>query len=87
MFTENEGKLIAFIERSVVTNTVRRTTEVGLIAQELNLPRQEVSDMVGDLVKRGDLKCATETWHDYCYIVPPSIALPSHLEWCNPFGL
>jgi hypothetical protein len=87
MLTGNEQRLVAYIERTFLQKRVKRTTEVGLISDETGLSQAEVTAMIPDLVQRGFLRTATESWKDYCWITIPSAALPPHLTICQPFGL
>lgn len=87
MLTENEQKIVAYVERACLDGAGVRTTEVRMIADKVGLLGQEVADSIVDLVKRGHLKCATESWRDYCWILTPSIPLPGNLNICSPFAL
>lgn len=85
--TADEQKVVAFVERSVLYNNVIRTDEIDQIAADTGIERSEVAKMIPDLVRRGYLKCATESWGNSCWITVPYAALPPHLTYCDPFGL
>lgn len=83
----NEQRIVAYVERACLNGPGVRTTEVRYIADNVGLLPQEVADLIVDLVKREHLKCATETWQDYCWILTPAIPMPPHLVSTTPFGL
>ena len=88
--TPVEQRIVTAIERTVTYMTIKRTTEIAQIAESAALPVDVAKEKVKDLIKRGHLKCATEHWNDYCYILPASYPisnLPSHLKPCHPFAL
>lgn len=87
MLSNIEAKIVNFIGESCRTGAGSRTTEVGLIAERLDIPKAEVADSIRSLVERGNLKCSTETWQDYCWILTPDISLPRHHKPCSIFGL
>ena len=86
--TQDEQRILTAIERSVVRSQVKRTTELYLIAEESEVSLAKTTTIVPDLIRRKHLKCFTEKWHDYCYIVPGALQdIPAHLTPCQPFGL
>lgn len=88
--TPAEQRIIVAFERTVSAGNILRTTEYATIADRAALPVDIARSKIESLIKRGYLKCATEHWEDYCYILPTSYPinrLPAHLKPCAPFAL
>jgi len=68
-------RLLGFIERRVRDGMGFRTTWLHEVFDEVNIvddfeARDEIKEVIRELVASGELKAVTETFHDYCWIVP-----------------
>ena len=92
-------RIIGFINRRAQSGMGCRTTWLHEVAAEVNVvdtfeARDAIKKVIRELVESGELKAVTETWHDYCWIVPGTwVDRPragyTHVEKveCEIFGL
>ena len=83
---KDEQRLVTYIQRTILNLTVMCSSEIDLISEDTFIDEETLRVMIPDLVRRGYLKCAGDSFGVVCWIVTPEVSLPEGCYWCEPFG-